>query len=139
MNVFILTFTGMEVAVGVLICTLAVLLFAIAYKKLLAYWGAKTKTKQHFCTLYNVEEQPAQGEIQLYFTAQEKKEVKIHLLTQDYEFFREIYCDICRLSGNIVHLDTKQLKNGVYFYCLITDNQKTMKKLIVFNAGNQDQ
>lgn len=126
-------FTTMEVTVGILIFTLALLIFAIAYKKTMAYLGKGAIPKEKYCVLYSLEVEPANGEIQFYFTSEEKKEVKFQLLDDQYNFLREIYNQECRTDGNIIPFDTKELNNGVYFYCLVTENQKTMKKMTVRN------
>jgi len=133
MNVVNLTFTGMEVAVGVLIFTLALLVFAIAYKKTVAYFGKKAKPTQKYCVLYRIETQPAEGTVQFYFTAEAQKEVALFILNENYQIQQEIYRRKCRKDGNIIEFDTRSLPNGIYFYCLQTDNQKTMKKLVVNN------
>jgi hypothetical protein len=129
----VLNFTAMEMAVGVLIFTLALLVFVIAYKKLLAYLGKGSIPKEKYCVLYSLETEPASGEIQFYFTSEVKKDVKFQLLDEQYNFLKDIYSQECRIDGNIIPFDTKELNNGVYFYCLVTENQKTMKKMTVRN------
>lgn len=126
-------FTTMEVVVGVLIFTLALLVFVIAYKKLLAYLGKGSVPKEKYCVLYSLETEPALGEVQFYFTSEVKREVKLQLLDEQYNFLKEIYSQECRIDGNIILFNTAELANGVYFYCLVTENQKTMKKMVVKN------
>lgn len=128
-----LRFTAMEVIIGVLIFTLALLIFVIAYKKLLAYLGKGSVPKEKYCVLYSLETEPASGEVQFYFTSEVKREVKLQLLDEQYNFLKEIYGRECRIDGNIIPFDTKELKNGIYFYCLVTENQKTMKKMTIIN------
>jgi len=127
------TFSGMEVAVGILIFTLSILIFAIAYKKMLAYFGKKNIVKQKYCILYSLEKQPSKKTIQFYFTSEEKKNVSINILDENYQIVQEVYNQMCRADGNIVDFDTLNLPNGTYFYSLQTDNQKTIKKMIVQN------
>jgi len=127
------TFSGMEVAVGILIFTLALLLFAIAYKKMLVYFGKKGKTQQKYCTLYSLEKQPSKDNIQFYFTSEEKKIVSLQILDEKYQLIKEIYNQMCRKDGNIIEFNTRELSNGTYFYCLQTENQKTIKKIIINN------
>jgi len=129
----ILNFTAMEVVVGILIFTLALGVFAIAYKKLLAYLGKGAIPKEKYCVLYSLETEPASGNVQFYFTSELKREVKIQLLDGNYEFVKEIYNMECKADGNIVPFDTTTLENGTYFYSLVTENQKTMKKMTVLN------
>lgn len=128
-----LRLSAMEIAVGVLIFTLALLVFVIAYRKLLAYLGKGSIPKEKYCVLYSLETEPASGAIQFYFTSEVKKEVKLQLLDEHYNFIKEIYSQECRSDGNIIPFDTKELNNGIYFYCLVTENQKTMKKMTVKN------
>lgn len=128
-----LRLSAMEVTVGVLIFTLALLVFVISYKKLLAYLGKGAIPKEKYCVLYSLETEPASGEIQFYFTSEVKKEVKLQLLDGQYNFIREIYNRECRTDGNIIPFNTNELNNGVYFYCLVTENQKTMKKMTIRN------
>lgn len=129
----ILGFTAMEVVVGILIFTLALGVFIIAYRKLLAYLGKGMIPKEKYCVLYSLETEPASGTVQFYFTSELKREVKIQLLDGNYEFVSEIYNSECKADGNIVPFDTTTLSNGIYFYSLVTENQKTMKKMTVKN------
>lgn len=129
----ILAFTTMEFVVGILIFTLAILIFVISYKKLLAYLGKGSIPKEKYCVLYSLETEPASGDIQFYFTSEEKKEVKLQLLDDQYNFLKEIYNKECRADGNIIPFNTTELSNGIYFYCLVTENQKTMKKMTIRN------
>lgn len=128
-----LRLSAMEITVGVLIFTLALLVFVIAYRKLLAYLGKGSIPKEKYCVLYSLETEPASGDVQFYFTSEVKKEVKLQLLDEQYNFIKEIYSQECRTDGNIIPFDTKELNNGIYFYCLVTENQKTMKKMTVQN------
>jgi hypothetical protein len=41
-------------------------------------------------------------------------------------------------GGHIIRFDSSQLANGIYFYCLETDNQKTLKKMKVFHDKLSD-
>lgn len=129
----ILAFTTMELIVGILIFTLAILVLVISYKKLLAYLGKGSIPKEKYCVLYSLETEPASGDIQFYFTSEEKKEVKLQLLDDQYNFLKEIYNKECKADGNIIPFNTTELSNGIYFYCLVTENQKTMKKMTIRN------
>ncbi|HNR86484.1 MAG TPA: hypothetical protein PKN22_04135 [Taishania sp.] len=129
----ILAFTAMEVVVGTMIFTLALLLLVIAYKKFLAYLGKGAIPKEKYCVLYSLEANPASGKVQFYFTSEEEKNVKFHILDNDYNFVKELYKQQCSTDGNIIHFDTAELQNGVYYYCLLTENQKTMKRMTVHN------
>lgn len=129
----VLFFSSMEFVVGALALSLAILVFIIAYRKLLAYLGKGRLPKEKYCVLHSLEIDPAHGEVKFYFTSEEKKEVKIHLLDEQYNFVQEIYNTVCKADGNVIPFNTKQLKNGIYYYCLMTDNQKTLKKMQLHN------
>lgn len=128
-----LSFTAMEVVVGVLIFTLALLVFIVAYRKLLAYFGKGSIPKEKYCVLHSLEIEPAKGEVEFYFTSEEKKNVQIQILDENYAFVTEIFNKECSLQGNIIRFDTLTLNNGIYYYSLVTENQKTMKKMTVRN------
>ncbi|MCO5259487.1 MAG: hypothetical protein M9916_05025 [Crocinitomicaceae bacterium] len=123
----------MQLAVGVMTFTLALLLLVIAYRKLLGYLGKGALPKEKYCVLYSLEVEPATGKVQLYFTSEEEKNVQLQILDTDYKLIKEIYNQECHADGNIVHLDTTELQNGTYFYCLLTENQKTMKRMTIQN------
>lgn len=123
-----------SVAINVLIGTLSVLIVVIAYRQLLRFLGKGRVPLENYCVLYGLEENPVKGEVEFYFTSEEKKNVKIQLLDGDMEVLEEISDKECHVGGNIIRFDTSKLKNGVYYYCLRTSNQKTMKKMEVRNA-----
>lgn len=123
----------MEIAVGVLIFTLLLLLFIIGYRKLLAHLSKGTLLKENYCVLYSLEINPAFGDINFYFTSEKKREVKLELLDENYNFIKELYNQECKSDGNMVHFNTKEIENGIYFYSLVTENQKTMKKMTIRN------
>ncbi len=122
-----------KVIIGILIVTLSLLVLAIAYKKLLAYLGKGTPSKEDYCVLYGMESQPNFGEVQIYFEMKLNRFVSIQLWNNQLEYLTTIKEGEFTSGGNIVTFDTKQFENGHYFYTLITDNQKTMKKIEIKN------
>ncbi len=122
-----------KILIGILFVSLAILILVIAYRKLLGYLGKGATPKEDYCVLYGLEEDPANGEVSFYFTSESKRPVQIHVLDEKYGFVQEVYSAECKSGGNIVRFETTTLPNGQYFYCLITDNQKTMKKMSVAN------
>lgn len=122
-----------KMVIGILSVSLAVLIIVIAYKKLLAYFGKDILPKEDYCVLYSLEENPSIGEIDFYFTADKIKEVTIHILDENYNLVSEIWRNDSTIGGNIVRFDTSSLSNGNYFYALVSDNQKTMKKMAIAN------
>ncbi|MGV3632491.1 MAG: hypothetical protein ACO1O6_14885 [Bacteroidota bacterium] len=122
-----------KIAVGVLCVSLAILILVIAYRKLLAYLGRGEMPSEKYCVLYSLEVSPAKGELELYFTSEEPKEVTFELLNGDLSLNREIISGEYKPGGHIVRFDSTTVGNGTYFYQLRTDNQKTMKKVVISN------
>lgn len=110
------------------------LVLAIAYRELLKYLGKGTPSKKDYCVLYGLEKNPSVGEVEFYFTSEEKKMVSINILDGDLNIVEEVKSFECNKGGNIVRYDSTQIADGNYFYCLESANQKTMKKMRVQNA-----
>lgn len=127
------TFNGTTV-IYILIITLGLLVLAIGYRELLKYLGKGAPSKKDFCVLYALEKDPAAGELEFYFTSEEKKPVSINILDADMNFVAEVASLDCNKGGNIIRYDSTQLADGNYFYSLETANQKTMKKMRVQNG-----
>lgn len=125
--------TAGKLIIGILSVSLAVLIIVIAYKKLLAHLGKGSLPKEDYCVLYSLEENPSKGTIDFYFTAEKIKEVTIHILDENYTLVNEIWKKESQVGGNIVKFDTLTLANGNYYYALVSDNQKTMKKMAIAN------
>jgi len=83
--------------------------------------------------LYNLEESPSQNEVAIYFTCNSERSILLELLSNELSTIQIIAEKIVQEGGHIIRFDTKSIPNGTYFYCLKTDNQKTMKKMIVAN------
>lgn len=123
-----------SIAIGTLITSLAILVIIIGYKKLLQYLGRGAINKQDFCVLYPLEEEPAKGEVQFYFTCEESKTYSIFILDSNMSELSLVKEGEATSGGTIVRFDTTTLSNGNYYYCLKTSNQKTMKKMRVSNG-----
>lgn len=118
-----------------LLCvTLGFLVLFIAYRQLLRYFGKGTPNKADYVVLYELEINPVVGVVEFYFTSDAEKSVSLNVLDENMEFVLEISSQMSHKGGNIIRYDSTKLKNGNYFYCLQTDNQKTMKKMRVANA-----
>ena len=122
-----------KVLLGVLFVSLALLVLIIAYRKLLAYLGKGSPAPKDYCVLYSIEQDPVVGEVELYFTTTFEKTVKIELLNQDLSVLKILKEGSFTSGGHIVRFDSKEFPNGNYFYRLVTDNQKTFKKMTVSN------
>ena len=129
----LMTYSISKVLIGILLTSITLLILVIAYKKLLAYFGKGNPKKEDYCVLYSLEGEVASGEIEIYFTTETPKSVTIELLNEDFSFNREVTQRDVTQGGHIVRFDSTVLANGHYYYCLRTDNQKTMKKMRVEN------
>lgn len=123
-----------RIVLGVLFVSLAVLVVAIAYKKLLQYLGKGTPNKQDFCVLYTLEENPSKGEVEFYFTCEEDKDYAMWILDADMNDAVLVQEGLATRGGTIVRFDTTSLGDGHYYFCLKTSNQKTMKKMQIRNS-----
>ena len=129
----LMTYSYSKVIIGVLFVSLILLLLAIAYKKFLAYLGKGRIIQEDYCVLYSLEEESAKGEIEIYFTTETSRNAIIELLNEDFSLNTVIKEGEFSEGGHIVRFDTTPLKDGIYFYVLRTDNQKTMKRIQVKN------
>jgi hypothetical protein len=123
--------------VNVLLVTLCVslglLLLFILYRKTIQYVNRGIPQLKNYCVLYPVEKNPASGEVAIYFTTEMSREVVLDLLDEDLILLKNLFTDNVDNGGQIVRFDSREVPNGHYYYCLTTENQKTMKKLTILN------
>lgn len=86
-----------------------------------------------YCVLYNLEMDPVVGEMEIYFTTKFPKIVSIEILNSDLSVNMLVEEKEFKEGGHIIRFDSTKLPNDNYFYCLRTENQKTMKKILVQN------
>jgi hypothetical protein len=122
-----------KIGVGILLISLALIIFIIAYKKLLAYLSKGEIPDEKYCVLNTLEINPASGEIEFYFTNDEEKFVYLEILNPDFSLNQELTAKEYKVGGHIIRFDSTSIPNGNYYYQLRTDNQKTMKKFDVSN------
>lgn len=122
-----------KILIGILCVSLAIVVIIIAYRKLLGYLGKGGIVPKDYCVLYSVENNPAKGEVEIYFTTEFEKKVTIELLNEDLTVNRVLKELDAKNGGYIVRFQSEELPNGNYFYCLKSDNQKTMKRLTIQN------
>lgn len=132
--IILMTYSITKVLLGILSVSLAILIIAIAYKKLLAHLGKGTPASKDYCVLYALEQNPVVKELEIYFTTVFPKHVSIEILNDDMSLMKVIAANDYEVGGHIVRYDSTLIPNGNYYYCLRTENQKTMKKMIVENA-----
>lgn len=130
----LMTYSIISVVLGVLAVSLVLLVLYISYKKLVAYIGRGLPIAKDYCVLYSLEQEPAKGEVEIYFTSEIPKTVAIELLNADMTTNRLIVEKDFKDGGHILRFDTTAIEDGIYFFCLRTDNQKTMKKMTVKNS-----
>ena len=128
-------FSWVDVIMGMLWVSIVVLVLVIAYKKLLVRLSKGDFKKEDYCALENLEMDPVTGELPFYFTSEKEKSVTLFLQDENMNDLMDIATLDCKIGGNIVRFDSSVLKNGTYFYCLRTDNQKICKKMRVFHPA----
>ena len=124
----------MDVVIGILYVTLVGTVVFILYRLLLKRLSRGAIVQSDFCVLYPLEQDPAKGELEFYFTTEAQRDVKLTILDQDLKDIATVMEKMATKGGNIVRFDSTTLSNGEYFFCLKTENQKTMKKMRVFNV-----
>lgn len=128
-------FSWVDVLIGMLWVSLVVLVLVIAYKKLLAHLSKGDFKKEDYCVLESLEMDPVTGELPIYFTSEKERSVTLSILDAEMSELIEITTMDCKIGGNIVRFDSSVLKDGTYFYCLKTDNQKISKKMRVLHQA----
>lgn len=124
----------MDVVIGILYVTLVGTVVFILYRLLLKRLSRGAIVQSDFCVLYPLEQDPAKGELEFYFTTEAQRDVKLTILDQDLKDIATVMEKMATKGGNIVRFDSTTLSNGEYFFCLKTENQKTMKKMRVLNV-----
>ena len=109
----------------------AVAMLYIAYKELIKRFSRKVINQEDYAVLFDLDNRFVSGEIEFYFTIEQAKNVAFSILDQNMNEIEVVVSGDFKPGGHIVRFDTGRLDNGVYFYCLTTPNQKTMKKIAV--------
>tara|TARA_B110000459_G_C16613191_1_gene497306 strand:+ start:2678 stop:3076 length:399 start_codon:yes stop_codon:yes gene_type:complete len=127
-------YSFMDVVIGILYVTLVGSVVFILYRLLLKRLSRGAIVQSDFCVLYPLEQDPAKGELEFYFTTEAQRDVKLTILDHDLNDIATVMEKMATKGGNIVRFDSTALSNGEYFFCLKTENQKTMKKMRVLNV-----
>lgn len=122
-----------KVLIGILFVSLILLVLYILYKKVIAHLGKGSPVLNDYCVLYNLEKSPVVGEMEIYFTTKFPKTVTIEILNADMSLYTTVVEKEYMEGGHIIRFDSTKLPNGNYFYGLRTENQKTVKKIVVQN------
>ncbi len=130
----LLGFSIANILIVTLSVTLGLLILFIIYRKILAYVSRGEPIQKDYAKLYPVEQNPASGEVTIYFTCEIEKDITIDLLDSNMNLIKELFAKKCKEGGHIVRFDSENVIDGEYFYCLKSDNQKTMKKITISNS-----
>ncbi len=123
------TWEGNILATLIALCAIAMLY--IAYKEVLRRFGKGTLNKEEYAVLFELEAERISGQIEFYFTIERSREIQFSILDQNMNQLLALADGVHSSGGHILRFDSNQLKNGIYLYCLETNNQKTMKRMIV--------
>ncbi|AEA42281.1 hypothetical protein [Fluviicola taffensis] len=109
----------------------AITMLYIAYKAVIKRFSKGMLQKEDYALLFDLEGKYQTGILEFYFTIEKTKNVVFSILNAKMEAIEVVQDKEFPSGGHIIRYDTKGLDNGVFFYCLETDNQKTMKKIHV--------
>lgn len=116
---------------AILIGLAAISMLYIAYKELIKRFSRSKIDQADYAKLYDLENTNVSGQVEFYFTIEQPKEVVFTILNQNMDELEVLVSGSFKQGGHIVRYDTNKLETGIYFYCLTTPNQKTMKKIKV--------
>jgi len=115
------------IAIGLSACMILYLL----YKSFIQRLNKGAINHADYVKLYELESTLVSGVLEFYFITEDPKDIKFSILNQDLSEKVTLKNELFKTGGHIVRFDTAQLENGIYFYCLETNNQKTMKRMKV--------
>jgi len=127
------TYNWTEIGMWILLTLSIITLSILIYKRLLKRFDRDNMNTKDYCVLYSLDSDSVCGEVEIYFTSQHERDAKILLLDQDMNEILVIKEGRFTKGGNIVRFDTSGVHDGNYFYALITENQKTTKKMRIQN------
>ncbi len=122
-----------KVALGVLYTSITVIVCYILYKRLLRSMNKDVPNKALYCELISLEQDPAAGLLEFYFTSLDSKKVSFEILDENYKSIEVLADKDFDAGQNIVRFDSTKVTNGTYYYQLQTDNQKTIKMMHIAN------
>jgi hypothetical protein len=82
--------------------------------------------------LYNLDQEPAAGELAFYFVCPESTSVRF-AIWQNNQLVLELANDTFDKGGHLLRFDSTQLANGVYYYGIVTADQETKKRMTIAN------
>lgn len=115
----------------------ALVVLFVLYRLLIRKLKQKQKDKLLFNELYvevhPIEKEPASGTVPIYIEAHNTIEMQLHIFSPDKKTDKIIDNRLLKKGGNLIQFDTTAFQNGIYFYEVLTANQKTKKKIIIKN------
>ncbi len=109
----------------------AFLVLYLFYKLVIKRFSKDSIDPANYARLFDLERSFITGEVEFYFTVEQAKAIKFSILDPAMNEILVVKEGEVKSGGHLVRFDTSKLPNGGYFYCLETDNQKTMKKIVV--------
>ncbi len=122
----------MEAIVKFLFVSFLILLAVIAYKRLLKRFQKGHIVHKDYCELYNLDQDPASGELAFYFVCPALLNVQFGIW-KNRQLLHELANQDFDKGGHIIRFDSTQLENGVYYYGIVTSDQETTKRMQVLN------
>lgn len=116
----------------------AVAMLVLAYRMILKRLQKGEVNQADYAKLFELEKNPVTDEVEFYFTMESARTIKFSILSDMLVPVLVLKEEAMSSGGHIIRFDTHQLINGVYFFCLETENQKTMKKMKVFHDKVSD-
>lgn len=117
--------------IGFLLVSVCIFVVVIAYRKMISRLSRGHVKHKDFGILHGLENLTVTGPVEFYFTTQAPKEFVFSILDRELNEMLILHEQHYPSGGHIVRFDTQVLADGVYFYCLRSDVQKTFKKMVV--------
>lgn len=130
---FLLVIDLPRVVLNITWATLVVVLMIILYRVILQRMKKGLIDNSTFIILHTVEKSPAHGMIQFYFTSEQSTEAILRLYDKAETMELILHKGAVKKGNTIIDFDTTTLPNGLYFYEIKTNDQKTFKLLEVKN------
>ena len=122
----------MERIIDVLVISLIIIVVIILYRLLLKRLSKDKVNMESFCTLYSLEKNPVEGEVEFYFVSPDMIKVEFSIW-KDQEKMVELRNDYFKKGGHIIRFDSQSLPDWEYFFGLVTASQRTIKRFRIKN------
>lgn len=123
--------SSMRYVYAIAVALSAFLVLYLLYKNFIKRMNKGAINHGDYAKLRELEGAVITNSVEFYFTLNEEKQVKFAILNQDLSEKMVLRDELFKSGGHIVSFNTLELENGIYFYCLETDKQKTMKRMRV--------